>query len=229
LVRYFFAIIICISCVIAVVACASRAEPTEVYYPVASEEEVPMFPFYFDGVLISEQDVLASETEFIAIINDFGLDWEISPRQAQNILRRRPDIQSLFIVCPEGLVGGLISLYETPRSLSKSPFIEVEPLLVLQIITYREPTEKELERLQQTGLLTDDEWNAFWDLSGILLDKKDDVAIIAERAGALMRDVGPHETHRFLEGQEGTVKYSFLLKPTPAAGLYWFTIELGVI
>ena len=271
--RYFFVIVICMSCVIALTACASRTEPAEGYHPVADKEETPSsqvydvhyppaskeeapssqvydvyypaaseggmfdisFPFYFDGVFISEYEVLADEAEFIAMLNDFGLDWVISPMQAHNSVRARPDIQSYFIVCSEGLVGGLISLYNVPREISS--FVEVQTLLRLQLYLYREPTEKELERLQKTGLLTADEWDLFWDLSGMLLEREDDVAIIAEYFRAFMEDyersieprTGYIMTSYFLEELDGTVKYTFQVNWAPTLGLYnFFTIHIGV-
>jgi hypothetical protein len=187
---------------------------------------------YDDGYF----ELLADEIAFIAMLNDFGLDWEISPRQEHNSLRVRDDIQSYFIMCSDGLVEAFFQFAEGDIAIS---WYESRKWLELSFHLSREPTERELNRLHQTGLLSDDEWNRFWELSGVLLDMEEDVANISERARAFLEGYGrtiEHRTDRMmiiptyiLEGREGTVEYNFRLDGFLASGLLFrFDFGLGV-
>lgn len=83
----------------------------------------------------------------------------------------------------------------------------------------RAPTEDEFNRLQQEGLLTDDEWGMFWELAGKFLDEEDSVSSIAERARAYL-EVFPfhYQTEDIviiMEGHKGNVDYGVTLRWLP--------------
>ena len=248
--KYFLAVIVCAACIFALSGCSNAPAQTGdisvIEEPITDAEE-PVMDFeylvreiqrasFYERLYYMSDQLLAEETKFIVMLNDFGLDWVISPRQETNHLRTRDDVETYLITCSQGLVSGFFKFSDGGEFAYRE--FGSRNYLFLAITPERLLTENEIDRLLlQSGLLTDEQWDAFWNLSGTLLEREGEVANIAERSRAFMEGYGRDSAARlehtmtsyYIEGMEGTVKYRFGLGSLPVLGLYRIIIELGVI
>ena len=252
--RYFFIAVICIFCIVAFVGCASQDEPdydpaedydlTE-YEDLPADEDITHYepviprlpaedyneyePLGYDDYIDYERELFANEVEFLARLSYTGLDWDFSERQRELNIVFEEDNRLYLIICRNNLVGATI--------IARSNVDENQNMLYIGFFLDREPTDDELTVLQQSGLLTTYEWASFWELFGIMLDKTDELVIIAELVAAYMEDTEKEPDHHdlvngtvysvyLLEGTEGAVEYRVVLYWNPDSEIYSATIDL---
>jgi len=212
------------------VGCASTSEHEEIKTPDVSNsddtsEDLADISNYEDHILT------ADESEFIFALNEIGLNWNFSERQrsfAQSMHHdARSDYNHFYLIhCPSQLIFGFINVRTGFGSIYGDNYIS------MMFSLYREPTEDEFIRLQQEGLLTDDEWILFWEFAGIILGEEHNISNIAVRALSYFEDFPAYEAEAYaslFEGNEEGIDYRVIFFWNPFLERYAnITIELTV-
>jgi len=216
----FFVAILLITCVVFTSGCAATMEYKEVEIPDITdgediETDVSDLQDAFAALPFPEPHAFtANELVFLSALDEVGLNWEFSERHRRSFYF--PNHHQMYIItCPSGLILGLVEM----RKHDEGSHMWGEKYLRISFYVNRAPTEDEFNRLQQEGLLTDDEWTMFWELAEKLLDEEDCVAGIAERARAYLEDFPfYYETEHtviIMEGYQGSIDYNVAIRWQP--------------
>jgi len=215
--KYFFAIIIFTTNVFFLSSCTSSTEQNEIKLDsndsFTAHEIIEILPTPETHTLTSD------ELEFIYVLNEIGLNWSISSRQSR-LPSPSPyyDYRSYITICPSSLVSSLITIRNDLGGIFGEKNIRI------YIRPYRQPTEYEFIRLQQEGLLTENEWLLFWELAGKLLEKEDCIVSITNRSLEYLKAFSfsdkTENSVTIMEGNSSDIDYSVILSWNTALERY---------